>query len=70
MHGFLRGLPEARREHARGEQEERDRVLTLIRLRKEPLERGHKTPEEADPTEAVIAQLGELERAVINRWRQ
>lgn len=35
MHGFLRQFPEYRQAKSRGEQEERDRVLSLIRQRTE-----------------------------------
>lgn len=86
MHGFVRHLPEYRRAKQTGEQEERDRVLKLIRQRRtrtqgtgQNLDRGPEAPDaepdferamKAGEAKAVDDALEELERAVRNGWHR
>ena len=72
MHGFIKQLPEyrqAKRSFA-GEQEERERVLSLIRQR---LVREHDREPDAEvqhDSGIGVAVLEELERAVRYGWHR
>lgn len=59
------GDPYARQERHRAEQEERERILSLIRQKRARLAR-RRDDEMVDPDEL----LGELERAVGQGWRR
>lgn len=76
MHGFVRQLPEYRQAKRRGEQEERDRVLALIRGRLARLPAGLPCGEQTEgqnaprESEARVEILEELERAVRSGWHR
>ena len=79
MHSFIRQLPEYRQAKSRGEQEERDRVLSLIRGRLARLparsprgdhKEGQRVPHEHDTSVDPVEVLDELERAVRYGWHR
>lgn len=70
MHVY-RSLPEVRYEIIRAEREEQERILGLIRVRKERSFREAKEAAPADESErACIALLSELERGVLQGWKR